>query len=328
MTPVRWGILGTANIATVHFLPGLHAAGEGIAYAVAGRDRARTQQFVADNGIEQALEGYAELVADEQVDVVYVPLPNSLHAEWTIAALRAGKAVFCEKPLCVSAEETQAVLAVARESTQPLWEAFVFLFRDQTARLLDLVSAGAIGDVLEVQSTFHYPLSGRDDIRLDPALGGGVLHDGGCYPVRLARLLFESEAVSGTSLTRWAAEGVDEETQAILAFPHERRLLLSCAMFRRYDMVARVLGSRGAIRLSRPFHPHANDTIEIHGEGRAETERPNGDEPSFEPALRHIHAALRGEEAPRHLAVDEALGNAQAIDLLYRSARSGQVERA
>jgi predicted dehydrogenase len=291
MTLVRWGILGTANIATVHFLPGLHAAGGGIAYAVSGRDRARTQQFAADNGIELALEGYTELVGDERVDAVYVPLPNSLHAEWTIAALKAGKAVFCEKPLCVSAEETESVLEVARESTQPLWEAFVFLFRDQTARLLDLIAGGAIGDVLEIQSTFHYPLSDRDDIRLDPALGGGVLYDAGCYPVRLARLLFESEAVSGTSMPRWAAEGVDEEAQAILAFPHERRLLLSCAMFRRYDTMARILGSRGEIRLSRPFQPHANDTLEIHGQGFAETERPNGDEPPFAPALRHIHAA-------------------------------------
>jgi predicted dehydrogenase len=327
MEPVRWGILGTANIATLHFLPALHAVGGGVAYAVAGRDPVRTQRFAADNGIERVHAEYADLSDDERVDAVYVPLPNSLHAEETVAALRSGKGVLCEKPLCVSAEETETVLKVARAGTQPLWEAFVFLFRDQTKRLLDLVSQGAIGELQEIHSTFHYPLPDRANIRLDPGLGGGVLYDAGCYPIRLARLVFGSEAVAGTTMPRWAREGVDEEMQAILTFPQERRLLFSCAMFRRYDAFARVIGSDGEIRLSRPFHPRVTDTLEIRREGLVDTEWPNGDEPSFAPALRHIHAALRGEVAPRHLAVDEALGNAQAIDLLYRSARSGQVER-
>jgi predicted dehydrogenase len=325
---VRWGILGTAHITQVHFLPGLPATGRGVAYAVAGRDPARTRQFAAENGIEYALASYADLIAHDRIDAVYVPLPNSLHAEWTIAALQAGKAVLCEKPLCISSDETETVLEVARGSGCPLWEAFAFVFRRQTDRLRELVEGDAIGELREIHSTFHYPLRSRDNIRLDPALAGGVLYDTGCYPVRLARLLFAAEALAGVAVPHWATEGVDQEMQGVLTFPVERRLLFSCAMFRPYNMLSRILGAKGEIRLTGPFHPRAHDTVEIHRDGRVEIERPNGDEPSFAAALRHIHAVLRGEEEPRHLAVDEALGNARAIDLLYRSARSGRLFEA
>src|SRR5580704_3893444 len=122
---VRWGIIGTANIARAAFLPGLRQAG-GVAAAVAGRDAARTGQYARDHGIERAIAGYQNVIDDPAVDALYIPLPNSLHAEWTIAALRAGKPVLCEKPLCGSLAETMRVIDVARQTGTLLWEAFVF----------------------------------------------------------------------------------------------------------------------------------------------------------------------------------------------------------
>jgi predicted dehydrogenase len=323
---VRWGILGTARITETAFLPALRGTSDGAAYAVAGRDPARTRRYAAKHGIGRALDGYAALLDDRDVDAVYIPLPNSLHAEWTIAALRAGKPVLCEKPLATTAEETERMLRVARETGALLWEAFVFLFRDQTQQVLRLLRDGAIGDLQEIQVTFHYPLPGRDNIRLDPTIGGGVLLDAGCYPIRLARLLFNAEATSGSAVAVWAPEGVDQSSYGVLTFPGERHLLYSCAMFRRYNTPARLLGSSGELRLTRAFHPAPADTIELVSNGRVETLHPNREEASFTPALRHIHAALRGMEQPRHLAVDEALGNALAIDMLSRSARSGRGE--
>src|ERR687885_89414 len=118
---VRWGIVSTANIVKGSFLPAVHAAG-GIPYAVAGRDLDRARHFAAENEIEHAMEGYANLLADDQVEAVYIALPNSLHAEWTIATLRAGKPVLCEKPLCISAAEVREVLQVAEETGTWLWE--------------------------------------------------------------------------------------------------------------------------------------------------------------------------------------------------------------
>jgi predicted dehydrogenase len=321
--PIRWGILGTANIARSSFLPGLRWA-EGVPYAVAGRDLERTQQYAKDNGIERALEGYEALIADEGVDAIYNPLPNSLHAEWTIKALQAGKAVLCEKPLCLSAEETEAVLEVARSSLRPLWEAFVFPWRRQTERVWEIIRAGQVGEIREVHSAFTFRLRNRNNIRLDPALGGGALYDVGCYPTMYANMLFGGDPQAGVAMARWAPEGVDAAMQGVLDFPGERRLLFSCALDSADDTFTRLLGDEGQIWLSNPFHPREHDTLQIHRGGRVETEHPSGDEPSFGPTIAHIQDVLRGEAEPQHLAVDESLSNAVAIDLLLESAREGR----
>ena len=315
----RWGIISTANIARSSFLPALRAAG-GTAYAVAGRDRERARRFAAENGVEHAVEGYANLLADDQVQAVYIALPNSLHAEWTIAAVRAGKAVLCEKPLCVSLHETEEVLRQTRLCSGLLWEAFVFPFQPQTARLREIIHSGEIGELREVQANFHFKLTNPDNIRLDPSLGGGGLYDVGCYCVRFGRLLL-GEATDGMALARWTDQGVDLDLQGVLAFSGDRRLLFSCGMARPPDTFARVIGSEGEVRLSNPYHSRQADTLEVRHGGEVRVERPGADEPSFTDALRHIHAVLRGEEAPRHLALDDAAGNAIAIDLLYRKAR-------
>ncbi|MBV9282891.1 MAG: hypothetical protein JOZ41_22685, partial [Chloroflexi bacterium] len=149
-------------------------------------------------------------------------------------------------------------------------------------------------------------------------------YDVGCYPIRFGRLVFGSEAVGGMAAARWAPEGVDDEMQGILEFPGGRRLVFSCGLARTGIQLTRVLGTKGEIRLSGPFHPTSGDILEIHHPGRVVVERVTGPEPSFTPAIRHIHAVLRGEEEPRHLAVDDAMGNARAIDFLYASAREGR----
>lgn len=321
VTPIRWGILSTANIARSSFLPALRQAGDGVASAVAGRDPARAGRFAAENGIDRALTSYHALVEDEDIDAIYNPLPNSLHAEWTIRALQAGKAVLCEKPLCVSAEETAQVLAVARETGSPLWEAFVFPFRHQSAVLLDLLGRGEIGEVREVQSSYNYKMKSRDDIRLDPTLGGGGLYDVGCYCIRFARMVFGGDAQSATAVARWTATGVDDELQGILTFSDDRRLLFSSGMARPDEGCHRILGTEGRITLTNPFHPNAADTVTVEKNGEIRTLTPSADERSFTPALLHIHAVLRGEEEPQHLAVDEAMGNAEAIDMLYGCVR-------
>jgi predicted dehydrogenase len=184
--PIRWGIVGTANIARAQFLPGLREAGGGRAAGVASRDRAKAEAYAAAHGVDQGIEGYASLVESPDIDAVYVALPNALHAEPTIRALRAGKAVLCEKPLSVGAASTKEVLDVAATAARPLWEAFVFPFQAQHQRLSKLLENGAIGEPAELCSAFHFPLSNPANIRMDAALGGGALADVGCYPIRLA----------------------------------------------------------------------------------------------------------------------------------------------
>jgi predicted dehydrogenase len=326
--PVRWGIMSTADIVRRSFLPALAATGSGEATVVAGRDGTRTRMFARENGVKRGVQGYETLLEDDAIEAIYVPLPNSLHAEWTMAALRAGKPVLCEKPMCVSVEETRAVLEVAMETGTPLWEAFVFPFHPQMTVVRQLLAGGQIGEVREVQATFHFELASRHDIRLSRDLAGGALNDVGCYCVALACSVFDGEPVDGMALARWAPEGVDEEAGGLLRFSDQRRLVLSCAMDLPQDTFARIIGTAGEIRLTNPYHPHDTDSVEVlHGD-RSEVFDSQQAEPSFTPALRHIHGVIRNREQPLHLAVEEAMRIARCLGVLHRSARSGRLETA
>jgi predicted dehydrogenase len=321
---VRWGIIGTAKIARNFFLPAVREAG-GEAAAVAGRDHDRVTRWAADNGVERAVVGYQALIEDPAVDALYIPLPNSMHGEWTVKALRAGKAVLCEKPLTGSAAETEQVLAVAKETGTPLWEAFVFPFHDQMERLRALLADGVIGDLMEVQSSFHFRMTNETtNIRMMAGLDGGALLDVGCYPVRLARDLFGAEPGSAWAAAQWHEGGVDMATWGALGFPGGRRLLLSCAFNLSFTTFSRLVGTGGQIHVTNPFHPAAGDTYEVRVHGQDPVTYPGAgrDQYSFTPAIRHIQAVVKAGEAPRHLAVDTALGSARALDDLIQSARN------
>jgi predicted dehydrogenase len=328
---VRWGIVGTARIARTAFLPAVAEAG-GIAAAVAGRDSARVTQWARSNGAGRAVTGYQPLIDDPEVDALYLPLPNSLHAEWTISALRAGKPVLCEKPLTGSPTDTERVLAVAAQTGTPLWEAFVFPFHDQMARIRDLLAAGVIGDLREIQSNYHFPLGaalpagktphGGDNIRMSAALAGGALYDVGCYPVWLARHLFAADPETVKASAIWDPGGVDVATWGYLGFPGDRRLLMSCGFRRAQDTFSRLLGTAGQIHITNAFHPGPADRYEVHAAGRDPVSHPGAgqDRYSFTPAIRHIQAVVAGREEPRWLATGTSLGSARALASLATSA--------
>lgn len=318
---VRWGIIGTASIARRFFLPAVREAG-GEAAAVAGRDAGRTQRWARENGVDRAVTGYQELIEDPRIDALYLPLPNGLHARWTIRALRAGKPVLCEKPLTGTLAEAEEVLAVARETGTPLWEAFVFPFHDQLDRLRALLASGAIGELREIQSSFHFVLDRPGDIRLAADLAGGALNDVGCYPVRLARDLFAAEHESASAAAEWNPAGVDLALWGTLGFPGGRRLLLSCSFTLAFTTFTRLLGTGGQIHLTNPFHPTPQDWFEVRADGRDPVTHPamGRDQHSFTGAVRHIQAVTRGGEEPRLLAVDTSLGSARALHDLTRSA--------
>ena len=324
---VRWGILGTAGIAESAFIPALHETGDGSTISVGSRDPERGRAWAEQHGVDRAVEGYDAVIADPDVEAVYVPLPNGLHADWTIAALEAGKTVLCEKPLCGTVEDTERVLDAARSAAGFLWEAFVFPFHEQMETVRRLLAEGEIGEVREIQSRFHFLLDDPDDIRLFAELAGGSIQDVGCYSIRLARLLFDAEP----DLTRaiadavWVGTGVDTDLWGALAFPDDRRLVFSCGFRSGYDTLTRVLGTEGEIRMTGPFHPNPEDEVVVVRDGKVDRRlATTSGEMSFTPAIRHIHRVVRGLKEPRHLAVDEAMGNAKAIAALLDAARSRQ----
>ena len=309
---LRWGIISTANIARAAFLPALRAAG-GVAAAVAGRDEERTRRWAAEHGVDRAITGYQNLIEDPEIDALYNALPNSLHADWTIAALRAGKPVLCEKPLCGTLADTERVLDVASQTGTLLWEAFVFPFNEHMDRLRSLLADGAIGELREVQSDFHFNVTRPENIRMSADLQGGALRDVGCYPVRLAQEFFgEHETVWATRVM--GGQGVDVETWGSLGYSGGRRLLLSCGMRRDRDTLSRLLGDKGQIHVSNLFHPGATDSVTLYPAGGEEVTFPaTVVEPAFPAALRHVSAAIAGEEEPRLLAVETSLTTARGL---------------
>jgi predicted dehydrogenase len=319
----RWGILGTARIVHRGFLPAVSEAG-GVAAAVASRDGDRATRWARDNGVDRVIVGYQRLIDDPDVDALYNPLPNSLHAEWTIKALQAGKPVLCEKPLTGSVADTERVLGVARQTGTLLWEAFVFPFHDQMRRIRDLLAAGTIGELREIQSDYHFPMTNPGgNIRMSAELAGGALNDIGSYPVRLARHLFGAEHYTACADAIWDPGGVDVATWGYLGFPGGRKLLLSCGFRRAEDTFSRLLGTEGQIHLSNGFHPDAADRFEVRRPGRDPVTHPGAgpNQYSFTPAIQHIQAAIQGREAPRELAVDTSAGSARALADLAASAR-------
>jgi predicted dehydrogenase len=316
---VRWGIISTANIARAVFLPGLRQAG-GEASAVAGRDADRTAKFASDNGIGRAVVGYQTLIDDPDIDALYIPLPNALHAEWTIRALEAGKPVLCEKPLCGVLPDTERVLAVARRTGTLLWEAFSFPFHAQLGELRRLVADGAIGELMEIKSNFHFTVRSPANIRLYRELQGGALLDVGCYPVRLAQELVGPAHESAWARARAGGDGVDVDTWGVLGYPGGRRLMFSCGFGRSYDTFTTLEGSGGQIHVSNPFHPGPDDSYQVIRPGSDQGPvRAAPDELSFTALTGHINAVLRGEQAPRLLAIDTALRTAQALNDLAES---------
>jgi len=213
--------------------------------AVASRDRARGEAFAQAHGVARVC-GYDELIADRGIDAIYNPLPNSLHAAWSIAAARAGKHVLCEKPLATSEAEAQAMFAAADAGGVVLLEAFPYMFQPQTLELERLVASGAIGELRTVFATFGFTIADAGNIRLDPRLGGGALMDAGCYPVSFVRQLFVCRPQRITAAARWEG-GIDQSLVATLEFPGGRLAQISCSFATAVHRRAFIAGSTGVI---------------------------------------------------------------------------------
>jgi predicted dehydrogenase len=315
-SPPRWAVLGTANIAARSFLPAMRAAGH-VATVVGSRDPARAASWAASHDVGRAAT-YEEAL-DADADACYIALPNDQHVAWAARAARAGRAVLCEKPLGLTADEVAGLLSQVGDAL--VWEAFVFPFHPQTELLRRLCAPdGPIGGLREVVSEFHFTVRSPQNVRWQAERGGGALLDVGCYPVRLARLLFGAEPVEAVARAFWTENGVDADLAAIADFPDQRRLIFSTGMRRSPSTFTRLIGAEGELRVTNPFHPAERDRVELWRGGSCE--RTWGHEPpgAFQYAIAHIGAVIAGTEAPRHLAATDALGNAVALDLIRTAA--------
>lgn len=214
---LRIGILGAAKIARL-FVEAVRPSSKIAVAAIASRDPERASAFARECGIGTVHPTYDALLADPDIEAVYVPLPNNLHAEWSIRAARAGKHVLCEKPLAESAGEAQAMFDAAQQHGVYLVEAYPYRAQPQTIKLRELLAAGAVGRVQIVQASFGFPLADSANIRMRPELAGGALMDAGSYPVSFVRMVAGERPARVHAMSRWAATGVDVTTLATLEF--------------------------------------------------------------------------------------------------------------
>ena len=251
---VRWGILSTADIGVRKVIPGMRKAARCEVVAIASRDGEQARAVAAELGIPTAHGSYEALLADPGVDAVYLPLPNHLHMEWTIAALRAGKHVLCEKPLAMTADEAQRMVDVANETGLHLMEAFMYRQHPSWVAAMDLVRSGRIGTVTAVQSWFSYYNDDTANIRNIVEYGGGALFDIGCYSINLSRMVFGGEPSNiQASLRRDAATGVDALVSAILDFDGGIASF-TCAIRSESDQRVDIYGTDGRISIEIPFN--------------------------------------------------------------------------
>jgi predicted dehydrogenase len=314
-SPVKWGIVSTADI-NRKVIPGARASGKVDLVAVASRDRARAEAYAREWEIPRAYGSYEELLTDPEVEAVYISLPNTLHAEWSITALEAGKHVLCEKPFTRHPDEVDAAFAAAERNGRLLSEAFMYRHNPQTAKLVELARDGTIGELRLIRSTFSYGLYDLENIRLRTDVEGGALMDVGCYNVSGSRLLGgEPERVWGEAW--YGPSGTDWIFTATLRFPGDVIATFDCgtALPNRDELEA--IGSEGSLFLDDPWHCN-EPTIELRREEQIELiELEHVD--SYRLELENLSDAIRGE-AELLLGREDALGQARALEALHRSA--------
>jgi predicted dehydrogenase len=325
---VRWGILSTANIATQKVIPGMRQAARTEVVAIASRDAELARSWADRLGIPTAHGSYEALLADPAVDAVYIPLPNHLHKEWSIAAAREGKHVLCEKPLALTARDAKAMIEAAEAADVHLMEAFMYRHHPSWVAVRELVASGRIGRLAAIQSWFSYFNDDASNIRNILDLGGGALYDIGCYCVNLSRMLFGGEPVRVTSAVRRdPTDRTDVVTSAILEF-EAGIASFTCSTRTETDQRVHIYGDAGRISIGIPFNvpPDRPTTISVTAGGdppvapATEVMTFETKDPYAAEAEAFASAVLDGDPTP--VPPTDAVSNLHVIEAIFSSSGS------
>ncbi len=317
-TPIRIGILGAAAIVPAALTNPARQVRDAQILAIAARDPKRAQRFARKHNIPRVHPTYAALLADPDIDAIYNPLPNSLHAEWTIRALRAGKHVLCEKPIASNAAEAEEMAKVARETGLVLSEAFAYRYYPLMQRVKQIISNGEVGQVRHIEAQFCFLLPAPNNIRFQYELAGGALMDCGCYPVSLIRYIAEAEPVVERAQARLFRPQVDHHMNADFSFADGRTGHFECGMLspRLFRSILKVEGDAGRLRVISPFQPHVFNWLTVNGRNGKYSEQVRGDN-AYVLQLRAFTKAIRGEGG-LNTNPDDAIGNMRVIDAIYQ----------
>lgn len=315
---VKWGVLGTANIARGCTIPGMIKAGNCELYAIAGRSEEKAEAYKNEFGFAKAYVGYDKLLEDPDVQAVYIPLPNNLHKEWVIKALKAGKHVLCEKPLALNADEVREMFAVAKENNVILMEAYAYLHSPYIASLKADIESGVIGDVDFIQTAF-ITQGYFDDIRIYKETGGGAVYDLGCYCTTMILSLVDSELDYVMANAEFNDKDVDVFSSSLMKFENGVRAAFNVGMIfdpgknGRKDMLY-IHGSKGIISSDVEYNQEGDLKYIIISEGKR-IDRTVHSEQNYALEIEQLGRCIENGETP-HITEEFSIRNAGLLDTI------------
>ncbi len=322
---IRWGVLGCARIAREAVMPAIQRSSNSVLFAVASRQESKLAECRAQFPASAFYKGYDEVLRDPAVEAVYVPLPNSLHREWTIRAAEHGKHVLCEKPLALDAAECRDMTAACAANHVWLMEAFMYRYTGRTRQVLEVLRSGALGEIKFIGSTFRFLLGNPDSIKFKPELGGGSLYDVGCYPVNFTGMVMDEitgghpggaapESISAQAVRQG---GVDVIYSALLKYPSGVIASLNCGFNAQKRVGSEIVGTRGALEIPDTFFDNPGVLTLTTGEERREIQVAQSDRYRLE--VEDFAGAILEKRAPR-LALAETERNMEVLDALRAGA--------
>jgi D-xylose 1-dehydrogenase (NADP+, D-xylono-1,5-lactone-forming) len=315
---IGWGILGCARIARKALIPGILASANSRLVALASRDQHVARRWATEFGIPKAYGSYAELLADPEVDAVYIPLPNELHKVWTVYAAEAGKHVLCDKPLARDAAEAEEMVACCRQRGVRLMEGFMWRHQPRTGQVLAMIGRGDIGQLRLVRCSFSFDID-RTDWRLDSSRGGGALRDIGCYGVNTCRLFCDAEPTAVHATAHHGPTGVDMTLAAILQFPGDVLGQIDCSFEVPYRCHYEIVGTEGTIEAPRAYQPSESPIILLRRGDTCETV-PAIPGNQYTRMVDHFNNAIRFGR-PIDKPAEDGLANIRVLDAIAAAAK-------
>jgi xylose dehydrogenase (NAD/NADP) len=318
---LNWGLLSTARINHA-LIPPLRVSKRNRLLAVGSRSQESADQYAREWKIPRALGSYESLLADPEIDVIYNPLPNHLHAEWTIKAVEAGKHVLCEKPLALSVEEVDAIHAAARKHGRVVAEAFMYRHHPQTWKVQELVKNGSLGTLKLIRGSFNYVLRGEGNVRLKPEWGGGSIWDVGCYPISYTRTVLAEAPLEVFGWQVTGPTGIDETFVGQMRFENDVHAQFDSSFVIPFHTFMEIIGSEGTLNIPNPFKPGVEEKIYLTRANKVETIKIRGQELYIGEVEDIADAILLGKDSL--VSLSDSRDNVAVICGFLESARLGK----
>ncbi|WP_163538866.1 Gfo/Idh/MocA family oxidoreductase [Gracilibacillus sp. YIM 98692] len=328
MNSLKWGVLSTAKIGRTQVIPAIQRSSNGEVIAIASRQKERVEEVAKELSIPKAYDTYEALLDDQEIDAVYIPLPNALHKEWVIKAAEKNKHVLCEKPVGIEKEELDEMVQACEDNGVKFMEAFMYQFHPQHQKVKGLIQEDVIGDVAFMRASFAFLLEDRSNIRLSSQLGGGAMYDVGCYTLHSIRYILGEEPVTAYANAHYHDElDVDTKMSGILSFADGKQAAFDCS----FDTIPRqeyeVIGSKGSIKVKSAYRPDTNENMagEIHvtnADGEITVYAESGDQYAL---MAEEFASAILEDRPLKYTFDQMAGQMKVLDAVYTSSKKGEV---